>query len=374
MFAFVLSCIGCSKTLKVVEYTSINNLDNKNISRFVEENNIELDGVYTLYKEPLFNIYTELKDYLNHNRDTGKEYGTYGYDYYEITNKDDKKTIELSYKLVDMDNDGYKEFVIFNSDRVLELYTIYKNALRHLYSSERGSSLGHTMKSYFTEDNKLLTYYKNAICTDYNYFCLNKGMLYEEISYHWQNDWVDDYDIYECKDYMHNKVYMTSIKDVSKKACNNKEGEIAISIPYDYKERIKFAKTVIDPDNKYLESYADIDYGKYDYDTVKFGKYYGYNDKKTNLEWIVLDKKEDKALLLCKDVIDCKCFDDSKIETTYNNSSIRKWLNEDFYKETFSDFERMNIIEINNTNVDLQGNKGEDTIDKVFLLSLDEVE
>ena len=34
----------------------------------------------------------------------------------------------------------------------------------------------------------------------------------------------------------------------------------------------------------------------------------------------------------------------------------------------------MNIIEINNTNVDLQGNKGEDTIDKVFLLSLDEVE
>ena len=79
-------------------------------------------------------------------------------------------------------------------------------------------------------------------------------------------------------------------------------------------------------------------------------------------------------MLLCKDVIDCKCFDDSKIETTYNNSSIRKWLNEDFYKETFSDFERMNIIEINNTNVDLQGNKGEDTIDKVFLLSLDEVE
>ena len=34
----------------------------------------------------------------------------------------------------------------------------------------------------------------------------------------------------------------------------------------------------------------------------------------------------------------------------------------------------MNIIETKNINIDLQGNRGEDTIDKVFLLSLDEVE
>ena len=64
---------------------------------------------------------------------------------------------------------------------------------------------------------------------------------------------------------------------------------------------------------------------------------YNYDDKKINLEWIVLDKNEDKALLLSKNVIDCKCFEDTKTETTYNNSSIRKWLNEEFYNEAFSD-------------------------------------
>ena len=131
---------------------------------------------------------------------------------------------------------------------------------------------------------------------------------------------------------------------------------------------------LIDPENEYLENYAIIDYGRYDYDTIVFGKYYNYNDKKINLEWIVLDKNEDMALLLTKDVINCKCFDDTKIKTTYNNSSIRKWLNEEFYNEVFSDSEKMNIIEIKNINIDLQGNRGEDSIDKAFLLSLDEVE
>ncbi len=359
-------------------YTN-SNKDNKNISNFILENNIELDGVYSLYKEPLFNIYTELKNYINHNRDTGKKYGTFGYDYYEITYEADKKTIEFSYELVDMNNDGLKELIIFNKkNRVLELYTIYKNTLRYLYSSIRGSTLGHETNSYFTKDNRLFTYYSDAISTDYNYYILNKGNLYEESSYHWQNDWINDYDLYECKDYMHNKVYMTNIKDVLidvfNSVYNKREVGIVISIPYDYKEGIKLARIAIDPNNEYLEIDADVDYGIYDYDTVIFGKYYNDDDKKTNMEWIVLDKNEDKALLLSKNVIDCKCFEDTKTETTYNNSSIRKWLNEEFYNEAFSDSEKMNIIETKNINIDLQGNRGEDTIDKVFLLSLDEVE
>ena len=355
-------------------YTN-SNKDNKNISNFILENNIELDGIYSLYKEPLFNIYTELKNHINHNRDTG-EYGVLYHNYYEITYEDGKKTIELSYKLVDMDNDNCKELVIFNEDRVLELYTIYKNTLRHLYSSERGSPLREETEtnSYFTKDNKLLTYYWDPFLTYYNSYILNKGNLYEESSYHWDNDWINDYDLYECKDYMHNKVYMMNINDVKNRVRNNKEGEIVINIPYDYKEGIKLARIAIDPNNEYLFDGWFVDYSIYDYDTVIFGKYYNYDDKKTNLEWIVLDKNEDKALLLSKNVIDCKCFEDTKTETTYNNSSIRKWLNEEFYNEAFSDSEKMNIIETKNINIDLQGNRGEDTIDKVFLLSLDEVE
>ena len=351
----------------------INNEDNKIISKFLKENNIKLDGIYELYNESLFDAYTELKDYINHNRDTGKEYGTFGYDYYEITYEDDKEMIELSYELVDMDNDDCNELVIFNKDRVLELYTIYKNTLRHLYSSVRGSSLGHGVNIYITKDNRLLIYDDDPISSEYIYYALNKGYLYKEISYYWQNDWVDDYDMYRCRDYMHNQECMVNIKSIEKGLINRKN-KIKIIIPYDYKEGIRLAKLVTDNNNQYLLAHAERDYGRYDYDTVVFGKYYDYKDKATNLEWIVLDKEEDRALLLCKEVIDCKCFDDTNIETTYKNSTIRKWLNEEFYNEAFSNVEKNNIIETNNTNINLQGNRDEDTIDKVFLLSLDEVQ
>ena len=109
-------------------------------------------------------------------------------------------------------------------------------------------------------------------------------------------------------------------------------------------------------------------------DTVRFGKY----------EWYVIDKWSNYCTLLCKDVVaekPYKMFYDDKNEsdwvaTRWENSTLREWLNNDFYNE-FNDDEK-NRIEltqcINSNNYKTGTDGGNDTEDKIYLLSLDEVE
>ena len=64
-------------------------------------------------------------------------------------------------------------------------------------------------------------------------------------------------------------------------------------------------------------------------------------------------------------------------KVTWQNSSIRKWLNEDFLSKAFSDKEAVRIQDILVTadpNEKYDVDAGKDTVDKVFLLSIKEVE
>ena len=117
------------------------------------------------------------------------------------------------------------------------------------------------------------------------------------------------------------------------------------------------------------------------YDTVKFGHYMQdkKGKKKIPIEWIVLDKKDDKVFLFSKYILDLKNFNDEYKEISWKDCSLRKWLNDEFYKEAFSNVEKRKILDTTNVNkgykkAPLYDTKdGDDTVDKVFLLSQDEV-
>lgn len=103
-------------------------------------------------------------------------------------------------------------------------------------------------------------------------------------------------------------------------------------------------------------------------DIIKFGK--------NSTEWIVLDKRENKALLLAKDVMAYKKYNEER-DVTWENCTLREWLNEEFIQQNFSVEERKKIQTVLLKNVRVSENeiiREKDTRDKIFCLSLEELE
>ncbi len=119
----------------------------------------------------------------------------------------------------------------------------------------------------------------------------------------------------------------------------------------------------------------DASVGEY----VTFGSYEQDNDLANgaeDIEWLVLEKKDGMALLFSKYALDAKPYNDKHESVTWENCTLRSWLNDDFYKAAFSEMERERIIEtlvVNADNPVYGTDGGNDTRDKVFLLSIDEV-
>lgn len=113
-------------------------------------------------------------------------------------------------------------------------------------------------------------------------------------------------------------------------------------------------------------------------DTVYFGKYEQDGNKengKEKIEWKVLSKKGKKALLISKDILDIKPYHKEYVDITWEDSSIRKWLNHIFLNAAFTNKEKKRIIKttvVNKDNEEYETKGGNDTKDKVFLLSIDE--
>ena len=105
--------------------------------------------------------------------------------------------------------------------------------------------------------------------------------------------------------------------------------------------------------------------------TMKFGNYHGA------VEWLVLDKKDGKALLISKYCLDAKEYDknENNESVTWETSTLRQWLNSCFIDEAFADEEKALICDTylqNPDNPKWGTNGGSNTTDKVFLLSVDE--
>ena len=114
-------------------------------------------------------------------------------------------------------------------------------------------------------------------------------------------------------------------------------------------------------------------------DILTFGTYEQGNYtsiREEAIEWVVLDKADGKALLLSTRAIDCLPYNNQNVGCTWATCSLRKWLNETFYKKAFSAEEQEWILKSRvaaHENPDSSTNPGMDTDDYVFLLSVDEV-
>ncbi len=111
-------------------------------------------------------------------------------------------------------------------------------------------------------------------------------------------------------------------------------------------------------------------------DHIFFGHYEQDNDLTNGpepIEWIVLDVKDGKALLLSKYILDAKPFNEELNDHVWGTSSIRKWLNDEFMNDAFTDDEQAAIIVTKVDNRTFQNenwyNGADDTLDLVFLLS-----
>ena len=103
--------------------------------------------------------------------------------------------------------------------------------------------------------------------------------------------------------------------------------------------------------------------------------YYDVSGQKQDIVWQVLDIIEDRALIVSRDVLTFKLFNNDWGKMVWEECSLRKWLNEDFLQSAFAEEERDRIIcrTIKNRENDLFGtDAGPDTEDSVFLLSMEE--
>lgn len=145
----------------------------------------------------------------------------------------------------------------------------------------------------------------------------------------------------------------------------------------DYQQALILLKSL---PQKYIQSVESLMLAKViPGDTVFFGEYEQDNltsNGKEGIEWLVLDKKNDKVLLISKHVLVDKAFDESGSNATWENCSLRKWLNADFINDAFSTAEQSKIQSTQvpaDKNPKFDVDSGNPTTDKVFLLSVLEV-
>ena len=97
---------------------------------------------------------------------------------------------------------------------------------------------------------------------------------------------------------------------------------------------------------------------------ISMGKYYYYGSKTDDISrvyWRVLKRSGSMALVASSNALDYLPFDENG-SSAWSESSLRAWLNGEFYDSVFSNTEKQLIVSTNNGGV----------TDKVFLLSLDE--
>ena len=122
-------------------------------------------------------------------------------------------------------------------------------------------------------------------------------------------------------------------------------------------EKVKWQELVISLMTQMLPKVGNI---------VPFGGY----------DWRVLNIRGGTALLLCEKVIFESTYHHNGGNITWERSSIREYLNNEFYNRTFSPYEKTKIALsriANQRNPWFDTDGGHDTFDRVFLLSIEEV-
>ena len=139
----------------------------------------------------------------------------------------------------------------------------------------------------------------------------------------------------------------------------------------DYKD----ADSLLKNDANLAAAARDAKYSVGNY--VTFGHYpqtSGGNDS-TEIEWLVLARYGNKALLVSRYGLDAKPYNTEDTNITWEECTLRTWLNDTFLNKAFTTEEQAGILLTNVDNSSGQGysrwntNRGNNTQDKVFLLS-----
>ena len=115
-------------------------------------------------------------------------------------------------------------------------------------------------------------------------------------------------------------------------------------------------------------------------DTFVFGVYEQDNNisnGREDIEWLVLAKEDNRILVISKYALDCKPYNTEYEDTAWEDCTLRRWLNTDFYNTAFNSGEQNLIAQTTVTaekNTVASTNPGNDTTDSVFLLSISEAE
>ncbi len=113
-------------------------------------------------------------------------------------------------------------------------------------------------------------------------------------------------------------------------------------------------------------------------DIIQFGQYEQDNNTangKEKIAWRVLMVENGKAFLLADKILECKPFNLNLKEVTWETCTLRAWLNEGFYNAAFTTAEKAMILTtdlVNEDNPEYGTDGGNNTIDKLFLLSYSE--
>lgn len=114
-------------------------------------------------------------------------------------------------------------------------------------------------------------------------------------------------------------------------------------------------------------------------DTFLFGEYEQDGNLENGpepIEWIVLQNKLGKIYAMSKYGLDCKPYHHTKEAVTWETCSLREWMNGEFYEMAFTSDEKELIADttlINSDNPYYYIDGGNNTVDKVFLISYNEV-
>ena len=114
--------------------------------------------------------------------------------------------------------------------------------------------------------------------------------------------------------------------------------------------------------NNKVDNAVSTDKPRKKVNNIFLGKYRQSNDdssSKESIDWLVLKNEGGKALIISKYALDCKPFNDTPADVKWDNCSLRKWLNEDFYNGAFDQSEKERIIQ----------SDGIPSKDRVFLIN-----
>ena len=102
-------------------------------------------------------------------------------------------------------------------------------------------------------------------------------------------------------------------------------------------------------------------------DRVEFGFYHDHDTGRYGNEWQVLAREGDRLLLITNTTVGMRKYNDTEDDISWENSTLRTWLNGEFMEDAFTDSQRDMVL-----TTDVTCDDGAVVQDRCFIISADE--